>query len=83
MSIKDGPAFERRGVMMHISRNWIPPHDVMRNFNAMGFNKLNEFQLHATDSQSWPLEVDSLPTLAKEGAYHKDQIWSVKDIALQ
>lgn len=80
VSIRDAPAFEHRGVMLDISRNWIPPHDVMRTIDAMGFNKLNRLRLHATDSQSWPLEIPSLPTLAKEGAYRDDQIWSVNDL---
>lgn len=80
VSIRDAPAFEHRGVMLDISRNWIPPQDVIRTIDAMGFNKLNRLRLHATDSQSWPLEIPSLPTLAKEGAYREDQIWSVKDL---
>ena len=80
VSIRDAPAFEHRGVMLDISRNWIPPQDVTRTIDAMGFNKLNRLRLHATDSQSWPLEIPSLPTLAKEGVYREDQIWSVKDL---
>lgn len=80
VSIRDAPAFEHRGVMLDISRNWIPPQDVIRTIDGMGFNKLNRLHLHATDSQSWPLEIPSLPTLAKEGAYREDQIWSTKDL---
>jgi hexosaminidase len=80
VSIRDAPAFEHRGIMLDISRNWIPPRDVKRTIDGMGFNKLNRLRLHATDSQSWPLEVPSIPTLAKEGAYQEDQIWSVKDL---
>lgn len=80
IKIKDRPAFEHRGLNLDISRNWIPPRDVLRIIEAMGFNKLNKLHLHATDSQSWPLEIPSLPELAKEGAYRTDQIWSVKDL---
>lgn len=80
VAIRDAPAFEHRGVMLDISRNWIPPQDVLRTIDGMSFNKLNRLRLHATDSQSWPLEIPSLPTLAKEGAYREDQIWIVKDL---
>ena len=80
VSIRDAPAFEHRGVMLDISRNWIPPQDVIRTIDGMSVNKLNRLRLHATDSQSWPLEIPSLPTLAKEGAYREDQIWSVEDL---
>lgn len=52
----------------------------MRTIAAMGFNKLNKLHLHATDSQSWPLEVPSIPELAREGAYSPEQIWSTKDL---
>ena len=46
----------------------------------MAFNKLNRLHLHCTDAQSWPLEIPTLPNLAKEGAYSEDQIWSVNDL---
>lgn len=66
--------------MLDISRNWILPQDVIRTINSMSFNKLNRLYLHATDSQSQPLEIPSLSILAKEGAYRENQIWIVKDL---
>ena len=66
--------------MIDISRNWIPPADVIRSIDAMAFNKLNKLHLHASDSQSWPLEIHAYPSLAKEGAYREDQVWSVEDL---
>ena len=78
--VRDKPAFQHRGLNLDISRNWIPPCDVKRTIEGMGFNKLNKLHLHASDSQSWPLEIPALPSLAKEGAYRLDQIWSVKDL---
>ncbi len=80
IKIKDKPAFDHRGLNLDISRNWIHPQDVKRTIEAMGFNKLNRLHLHASDSQSWPLDIPALPTLAKEGAYRPDQIWTVKDL---
>ena len=72
--IKDAPSFEHRGLNLDISRNWIPPSEVHRTIEAMALNKLNRLHLHATDAQSWPIEIPSIPNLAREGAYHEDQI---------
>ncbi|MCJ1381614.1 N-acetyl-glucosamine-6-phosphate deacetylase [Xylographa soralifera] len=78
--IQDSPVFEHRGLNLDISRNYISPHHVMRTINAMSFNKLNRLHLHATDSQSWPLEIPALADLAAKGAYRNSSIWSVADL---
>ena len=78
--IRDTPYFEHRGVNLDISRNWIPPEDVKRTIEGMAFCKLNRLHIHATDSQSWPLEIPALSRLAQEGAYEVDKVWSVEDL---
>ena len=78
--VSDSPAFQHRGINLDISRNQIFPKDVMRTLDAMSFNKFNRLHLHATDSQSWPLEIPALPDLAIKGAYHTSQIWTTKDL---
>ena len=80
LTIRDAPHFEHRGLNLDISRNSISPQAVKRTIQGMGFNKMNRLHLHATDSQSWPLEIPSLPALAQESCYHEDQIWSAKDL---
>lgn len=78
--IPDTPFYIYRGLNLDISRNWIPPDDVLRTIEAMAFNKLNKLHLHCTDAQSWPLEIPALPDLAKKGACREDQIWSVEEL---
>ena len=78
--ITDAPAFEHRGLNLDISRNWIAPEDVLRTIEAIGFNKFNKLHLHATDAQSWPLEIPALPDLSRKGAYRWDQVWTTKDL---
>src|SRR5205814_1939064 len=78
--IVDGPAFAHRGLNLDISRNRISPQDAMRTLDAMALNKFNRLHLHASDSQSWPLEIRALPELARKGAYDHSQIWSVADL---
>ena len=80
LSILDRPNFEHRGLNLDIARNWIPPRDVMRAIEAMASTKLNRLHLHATDAQSWPLEVPALPELAVKGAYDSSQIWTSADL---
>lgn len=80
LSIHDSPNFLHRGLNLDISRNWIPPMDVMRTIEAMAATKLNKLHLHASDAQSWPLEVPALSELAAKGAYSTSQIWSVADL---
>ncbi|KAL8819056.1 MAG: hypothetical protein Q9223_002434, partial [Gallowayella weberi] len=78
--IEDSPAFGHRGLNLDISRNWISPTDVMRTIEGMAANKLNRLHIHASDAQSWPLEVPSLPDLATKGAYSQAQIWRTEDL---
>ncbi|KAI9739676.1 MAG: N-acetyl-glucosamine-6-phosphate deacetylase [Cirrosporium novae-zelandiae] len=78
--ITDGPAFQHRGLNLDIARNWIPPKAVMKTIDAMSHNKLNRLHIHASDSQSWPLEIPSLPNLALDGAYDGSQTWTTSDL---
>ncbi|MCJ1483070.1 N-acetyl-glucosamine-6-phosphate deacetylase [Schaereria dolodes] len=78
--IRDSPAFAHRGLNLDISRNYISPTHVLRTIDAMSFNKLNHLHLHASDAQSWPLEIPALPLLARNGAYHRSLTWTVADL---
>ncbi|KAL9130330.1 MAG: hypothetical protein Q9217_001469 [Psora testacea] len=80
ITIRDSPTFAHRGLNLDISRSIITPEDAMRTLDAMAFNKFNRLHLHASDAQSWPLEIPALPELAKRGAYHSSQIWSVSSL---
>jgi hexosaminidase len=80
LKITDQPAFEHRGLNLDISRNRIFPDDVMRVIGAMASNKLNKLHIHASDAQSWPLDIPALPDLARKGAYDISQIWSARDL---
>ena len=53
----------------------------MRTIDGLSMNKMNRLHIHATDAQSWPLEVPALPELSAKGAYHESQVWSVSDLA--
>ncbi|MCJ1312807.1 N-acetyl-glucosamine-6-phosphate deacetylase [Agyrium rufum] len=80
LHIVDDARFPHRGLNLDIARNWIPPVAVKQTIEGMFLAKLNKLHLHASDSQSWPLEISSLPELAQKGAYHPFQVWTVADL---
>lgn len=47
----------------------------------MAMVKLNTFHWHITDSQSFPLIIESQPDLAKYGAYSADKIYTRQDVS--
>ncbi|MCJ1474153.1 N-acetyl-glucosamine-6-phosphate deacetylase [Lambiella insularis] len=49
--------------------------------DTMAYTKLNRLHLHASDAQSWPLEIPTIPSLSKKGAYRPDLTWSATDLA--
>ncbi|KAI9671619.1 MAG: N-acetyl-glucosamine-6-phosphate deacetylase [Trizodia sp. TS-e1964] len=78
--ITDKPKFAYRGLNLDIARNFYGIDDIKRTIDAISTNKFNHLHLHATDSQSWPLEIPALPGLAEKGAYQKGLSYSPKDL---
>lgn len=78
--MKDSPAFRHRGLMLDTARNFIPKKDILRTLDGMAASKLNVFHWHATDSQSFPLEIPSVPQLTTFGAYSSKHIYRQTDI---
>lgn len=63
--------FELCELNIDISRNCMYSSNVQRVLEEIRLIQMNKLHLHATDSQSWPLEVQSILALAEKGAYHK------------
>jgi len=80
VSIQDSPTYSHRGILMDVARNWFSVADITKTIDALSWNKMNRLHLHVTDSQSWPLEIPSIPELAKKGAYRSDLTYSAADI---
>jgi hexosaminidase len=79
VTIFDSPKFQHRGINLDVSRNYFAVSDVKRQIDACAYNKMNRFHLHVTDSQSWPLEVPSMPELSAKGAYRPDLVYTADD----
>lgn len=80
VTIKDAPRFAYRGMNLDVARQWYPVEDIKRTISALAWNKFNFLHLHVTDSQSWPLEIPSMPDLARKGAYYRGLTYSPKDL---
>ena len=80
--IVDAPKFAHRGLNLDVARNWFPVEDILRTIDALSWNKYNRLHIHMTDSQSWPIEIPSIPELAEKGAYEEQLTYSPADIQL-
>ncbi len=83
--IEDRPRFPWRGLMLDVSRHWMPLEVIERNLNAMAAVKLNVFHWHLSDDQGFRVESKRFPLLQKLGSdanfYTQDQIREVVDYA--
>ena len=66
--IEDSPAFSYRGVMLDVSRHFIPKEDVKRHIDLLAFHKLNILHWHLTDDQGWRIEIKKYPKLTEIGS---------------
>ena len=81
LRIEDNPRFPWRGLMLDVSRHFMPVDVVKRNLDAMAFVKLNVLHWHISDDQGFRVEVKSLPNLherASDGMYYTQE--QIRDI---
>lgn len=61
--IRDVPAFEWRGFMIDVGRNYVSPAILKKIIDKMSFYKLNIFHFHPTEDIAWRLESRLYPQL--------------------
>jgi len=66
--IEDSPRFQWRGLMLDVSRHWMPVEVVLRNLDAMAAVKLNVFHWHRSDDQGVRVESRLYPRLQGKGS---------------
>ncbi|XP_013193516.2 probable beta-hexosaminidase fdl [Amyelois transitella] len=79
-TVDDAPKFSFRGLLLDTARNYFPVGEILRTIDTMAACKLNTFHWHITDSQSFPLRLDSAPQLAQHGAYGPGAIYTMDDV---
>lgn len=79
-NVVDAPRFSYRGLLLDTARNFFPTKAIIRTLDAMAASKLNTFHWHVSDSQSFPLQLNSVPQLAQHGAYGPAAIYTPEDV---
>jgi hexosaminidase len=78
LRIDDTPRFAWRGLMIDVSRHFIPLEDIERNIDGMAAVKLNVLHLHLSDDEGFRVESKRCPRLAQLASdglfYTQDQV---------
>jgi len=68
LSIQDAPRFAWRGLMIDVSRHFIPMESIKRNVEAMAEVKMNVLHIHLSDNEGFRIESRVLPLLHQKGS---------------
>ncbi len=71
--IRDEPRFPWRGLMIDVSRHFLPIEVIKRNLDGMAAAKMNVLHLHLSDNQGFRVECKTYPKLhelGSEGGYY-------------
>ena len=79
--IEDKPRFPWRGLMIDVSRHFIPVDAIKRNLDGMEALKLNVFHWHLSDNQGFRVQSKVFPKLQELGSdglyYTQDEVRDV------
>lgn len=78
VTIKDGPRFKWRGLMLDASRHFQTIPEVKRFIDNLAHHKLNVFHWHLTDGHGWRFESKKYPELTNVGAWRNQPGFPVK-----
>ena len=76
----DTPAFPYRGLSLDTSRSYFSVEDIKRTIDTLSGSKLNTLHWHITDSQSFPMVIESLPDMHYYGALSPKKVYNRADI---
>jgi hexosaminidase len=68
VDIEDAPRYPWRGLMIDVSRHFIPADTLKRNLDAMELVKLNVLHLHLSDNEGFRIESRVFPKLQTDGS---------------
>jgi hexosaminidase len=76
VEIEDAPRFPWRGLLIDVSRHWMPVEVILRNLDAMALVKMNVLHWHLSDDQGFRVESKRYPKLhqlGSDGHYYTQQ----------
>lgn len=68
LTIDDAPRFPWRGLLVDVSRHFMPVEQVKRTLDGMALVKLNVFHWHLSDDQGFRVESRRFPLLHQRGS---------------
>ena len=92
VNIVDKPNTHRRTVMLDTARNFFSVKSICRVLQQMGANKMNKFDWHISDDQSFPLNVGPITNIfsvkassdpafaGMTGAFHPSKSYGMADV---
>lgn len=92
VEVRDGPAFQWRGLMLDCSRHFLSTRFLLRCIDIMPALRLNRLHLHLTDDHGWRMQVHAFPDLTdvggfveteagRQGFYTQDELRQIVDYA--
>jgi hexosaminidase len=72
VEIVDEPAYEWRGLMVDVSRHFLPIEFLYRIVDLLALHRMSMLHLHLTDDQGWRIEIDAYPELTRTGAWRSE-----------
>ncbi|MEL6190980.1 MAG: family 20 glycosylhydrolase [Bacteroidota bacterium] len=85
LELNDEPRFPWRGMMIDVSRHWIPKEIILRQLDALAAVKMNVFHWHLSDDQGFRVESKVWPLLHEVGSngdyYTQEEIKEVVSYA--
>ncbi|KAI5285458.1 hypothetical protein KEM54_000561 [Ascosphaera aggregata] len=79
LNISDKPLYTYRGLMLDTGRNFLSVRKIKEQIRGMALAKMNVVHWHMTDTQSWPLHLQSYPQMVKD-AYSPRESYSIGDL---
>lgn len=69
------PAYEWRGMMLDISRHFMPYKFLKQQVDLLAELKMNKLHLHLTDNGGWRIEIKKYPRLTQIAAWRCESNW--------
>ena len=74
MIIEDTPRFGYRGMMLDVSRHFMPLSFIKKFIDIIAMHKMNTFHWHLSDDQGWRIEIKKYPKLTSIGSKRTETV---------
>ena len=74
VTITDAPRFGYRGMMLDVSRHFMPADSVKCYIDMLALHNVNRLHFHLTDDQGWRIEIKKYPKLTEIGSKRKETV---------